>query len=158
MRRRWWLVLGWCAVTAGVCQRELTLPSAADLKGMYGDAALARLNGNVVEVVVRQPREHLERGGRLWAQVGPYIYLFTPETREVFQNYTGVAAVRAITRMPGGGEIARATLVRDTLTDYTWQRAFELAAEARRSGSENPKAVYDLIRWAERYTDFRYSY
>lgn len=157
-RCRWWLVLGCCAVTAGACQRELTLPGAADLEGVYGEAARVRLNGNVVEVVVQQPREHLERGGRLWAQVGPYIYLFTPETREIFQKYTGVAAVRAITRMPGAGEIARATLVRDTLNDYTWPRAFELAAEARRSGSENPKVVYDFVRWAERYTDFHYSY
>lgn len=125
---------------------------------MYGESAAVRLNGNVVEIVVRQPREHLERGGSLWAQVGPYIYLFTPETREIFQKYDGVAAVRAITRVPGGGEIARATLVRDTLTDYTWQRAFELANEARRQGSEHPKALYDFIRWAEQYTDYRYTY
>lgn len=157
-KRRWWLVLGWCVVTAAMCERELTLPSEADLRGTYGEAAHVRLNGNVVEVVVQQPREHLERGGQLWVKVGPYIYLFTPQTREIFEKYTGVAAVRAITRMPGAGEIARATLVRDTLNDYTWPRAFELAAEARRSGSEDPKAVYDFVRWAERYTDHQYSY
>jgi hypothetical protein len=148
----------WCTLGAAICARERTLPTESELRGLYGESADVRLSGNVVEVLVRQPREHLERGGSLWAQVGPYIYLFTPETREIFQKYDGVAAVRAITRMPGDGEIARATLVRDTLTDYTWQRAFELANEARRHGSERPKALYDLIRWAEQYTDYRYTY
>ncbi len=107
---------------------------------------------------MRQPREHLERGGRLWAQVGPYIYLFTPETRDLFWDYPDLAAVRVITRTTGGKEVARATLVRDTLSDVLWSRAINLAGRARVEGTQRPKAVYDLVRWGERYAEYRYSY
>lgn len=146
------------AVALAACRPEPSLPAESELQGLYGENAAVRLNGNVVEVTVRQPRTHLERGGTLWAQVGPYIYVFTPETQRLFERYPAVAAVRAITRLPTGEEIARATLVRDTLTEITWRRALILAGHARAEGSNRPKALYDLIRWGERYTEYRYSF
>lgn len=156
MERRLLLLVGLAGGTLAGCERELTLPAESELRGLYGRAHV-RLSGNVVEVVAEQPRAHVERGGSLWVKVGPYIYLFTPETRDLFERYDGLAAVRAVTRLPSGEEIARATLVRDTLTEITWRRAINLAGHARREGSDRPKALYDLIRWGEEYTDHHYS-
>lgn len=153
------IALGLCAaLVLSACKREFPLPAESELQGLYGAAASVDLNGNVVEVVVRQPQAHLERGGRLWARVGPYVYLFSPETRGLFERYEGVAAVRAITRTPSGREIARATLVRDTVSDVLWHRFLNMAKAVRLEGSDRPKTLYDLVRWGERYTDHRYSY
>ena len=151
-------VAGGLALAGSACRREWTLPTESELREIYGAGVSARVTGNVAEIVVRQPREHLRRGGSLWARVGPYIYLLSPQTRELFERYPDLAAVRVITRLPDGREVARGTLVRDTLPEGLWPRAIELAARARLEGSEHPQRLDDLVRWGERYVRYRYSY
>ena len=73
------------------------------------------MNGNVAEITLVQPARHLQRGGSLWAKVGPYVLLFSEETENLFQDYPGLAGVRAITMTPGGTEVARALLPRESL-------------------------------------------
>lgn len=139
-----------------VCERELRLPKESALRDLYGEGAIAVLSGNVAEVVVIQPEEQIARGGTLWAHVGPYIYLFSPQTRDLFRRYNGLAAVRVITRSESGEEIARAMLVRDTLSDILWRRSLNIAGRARLEGTQNPNRLYDLVRWGERYAEYRY--
>jgi hypothetical protein len=81
----------------------------------HGLRAEFRYSGNVLELVVQQPPDQLRRGGPLWARVGPYIYLFSPGTRQLFADHPGLAGVRAIT-MAGDTEVARALLEREALT------------------------------------------
>lgn len=136
----------------------LTLPDASELEGLYGPAADVRLDGNVVEVMVEQDPDHLARGGALWARAGPYIFLFSPQTREIFQRYDGVAAVRVRTvRGPGGDEVGRATLRRDTLTVVSWQRANQRVARARQEGTERPWYLEQLVRFGEEWAEYEYA-
>jgi len=114
-------------------------------------------DGNIVEVVKTQPIDQLQRGGSLWARVGPYIYLFNPATRSLFETYEGVAAVRAITRTPAGAEIARAMLLRSTLNEASWPRALQLLSRAVTQGTDQPTTVQDLVIFGERWTEHRYN-
>lgn len=143
----------------GACAPEpdLELPSASELEGLYGSRASLRLNGNVVEVDVEQDPRQLERGGPLWARVGPYIYLFSPQTRDVFQQYSGVAAVRVRTRTPGGEEVARAMLHRDELSSLTWPDAIQRVARARKEGTERPGYLENLVEFGEDRTTHEYN-
>src|SRR5690606_10846583 len=93
----------------------------------------------------------------LWARVGPYVYLLSPGTRDLFEAYPGVAAVRVITLAPGDVEVARATLLRDTLRDILWRRTLNLLGRALRDGPARPPPLQDLAEWGERYTDHRYA-
>src|SRR5690606_40075884 len=81
-------------------RQDLSLPSAEDVAQLYArqgvDADVA-LSGNVVEIRVTQDWRQLQRGGSLWARVGPYIYVFSPATKELFETWGGVSAGRAIT-------------------------------------------------------------
>lgn len=147
-------------VAAGGCSSEPEgprLPSAGQLEGIYGDRATARMNGNVVDVRIEQSSRQLERGGRLWARVGPYIYLLSPQTRELFQEYPGVAAVRARTVNEAGDWIAEALLRRDALNPITWKDARRVVARARRQGTDKPGYLEDLIRFGEEHTEHRYN-
>lgn len=153
------VVLAVVAATAGCRRVELRLPTAEEVEARYpyeGRFAVS-LRGNVVELRAHQPTDHLRRGGALWAKVGPYILLFSEETRRLFQDYPGVAAVRAITLAPGGSEIARATLLRDELNEITWREALALAGHARVEGTRRPTRLEALVRWGEDHTSFRYS-
>lgn len=116
-----------------------------------------RVSGNVVEVHVRQPYGQLDRGGSLWARVGPYVYLMTPSTRAVFDNFPGVAAVRVVTYLPDGEEVARAMLRRDALTDVRWRRTLNILGHALQQGRENPRKLEELTEWSEQYTEFHYN-
>lgn len=140
------------------CERELRLPRESALRDLYGEGASAVLSGNVVEVVVIQPQEQIAQGGTLWARVGPYIYLFSPQTRDLLRRYNGLAAVRVITRSESGAEIARATLVRDTLSEILWRRSLNIAGHARLEGTEHPNRLDELVRWGERYAEYRYTH
>jgi hypothetical protein len=63
---------------------ELTLPTTEQVEAAYASAAELEevgLSGNVAHIVIRQSPDQLRRGGSLWARVGPYIYLFSDETR-----------------------------------------------------------------------------
>lgn len=136
---------------------DLTLPSPSEIEGMYGSGAEVRLNGNVVDVRVEQEADQLRRGGPLWARVGPYIYLFSPQTRELLQRHDGVAAVRVRTVAPDGERIAEALLPRDTLTSVTWREATQRVAKARQEGTANPAYLEALVRFGEDYARFEYA-
>lgn len=150
----------------GACDRimpqraDLTLPPAADVQALYarhGVTADVELNGNVAELHVTQDAAQLRRGGSLWARVGPYIYVFSPGTREVFESWAGVSAVRVITRTPAGEEIARALLTRDRLNDITWRRALNVLGNALQEGSERPSRMDDLVQFGEENTEYQYN-
>lgn len=135
------------------------MPSASEVESYYtyrGELE-ASVRGATVEIRATQPREQLERGGALWARVGPYILLFSEETRSLFETYGGLEAVRVVTTTPEGEEVARAFLPRDAMTGLMWGRALDLAARARRSGTERPTLLEALVRWGEDHTDFRYA-
>ncbi len=153
-----------CAVAA--CDRimperqDLSLPSAEEATQLYerhGIEADVTLSGNVVEVRVTQDARQLQRGGSLWARVGPYIYVFSPATKELFESWGGVAAVRAITVTGRGQEVARALLARNTLNDVTWRRALNILGTALQEGTERPSRLDELVEWGEEHTEFRYS-
>ncbi len=116
-----------------------------------------RLRGNIVEVHVEQPYRQLERGGSLWARVGPYVYLMTPSTRSLFEAYPGIAAVRVITRLPDGDEVARAMLRRNAMSDVQWRRTLNILGTALEGGRENPRKLEELTEWSEERTEFRYN-
>lgn len=135
------------------------LPPIETVREMYrsrGTTADIRYNGNVVELRVRQSASQLERGGSMWARVGPYIHLFTPGTRDVMAAYPAVSAVRAITTT-GGREIARAMLVNDSLGTVQWRRAINLLGQALRDGSTNPVRLEELVRFGEMHTTHQYN-
>ena len=137
--------------------RAPDLPDASSLEGLYGDRASATLNGNVVDVRVRQDAAQLQRGGPLWAKVGPYIYLFSPQTREIFTEYDGVAAVRVRTLTGNDSWVAEATLHRDALNALTWKDAVRTVARARQQGTDKPGYLEDLVEFGEDRTDHRYN-
>ncbi len=149
------LLLG---LLAGCEERDLSLPTARAVEAAYDyDGELSvTMSGNVAEVTIVQPAQQLQRGGSLWAKVGPYILLFSRETETLFQEYPGLAGVRVITRS-GGNEVARALLPRDTLNDLTWRRALNIAGLARRDGTERPTRLEDLVRWGEDHTEHEYN-
>jgi hypothetical protein len=151
------------AVTA--CDRILperastTMPELAVLDSLYArsvQGAEVRYSGNVVEVVVQQPSDQLRRGGTLWARVGPYIYLFSPVTRQVLTEYPAVAGVRVIT-MEGRTEVARALLLRDRLNEITWRRAHNVLGTALEQGTERPSTMDRLVQFGEEHTEYEYN-
>lgn len=152
-----------CVVAATACDSGSTddgaRPTASVVESYYTypHGLEAEVSGDVVEVRAVQPREQLRRGGRLWARVGPYVLLFTEETRRLFEDFPGVTAVRAVTQTPEGQEVARAYLHRNALTGVTWRRALNIAGHARQSGTDRPALLEDLVRWGEDHTDFEYA-
>lgn len=138
---------------------DMTVPTAAQADsifqahGIHGSVAIS---GNVVEVSTSQARDQLQRGGELWARVGPFIYLFSPATTELFGAYPGLAAVRARTLL-GDAEVARAQLVRDTMRGGDWRQARLLLAQALREGTARPSRLEALVHFGERFTTYDYS-
>lgn len=138
---------------------ESAVPSASAVESYYtyrGELE-ATVQGRTVELQATQDPEQLRRGGRLWARVGPYVLLFSSETRQLFEDYGGLEAVRAITETPEGQEIARAYLPRNVLTDITWRRAMNIAGRARLGGTDRPTLLEELVRWGEEHTDYEYA-
>lgn len=133
------------------------LPTASALDGLYGSRASVQLRGNVVDVSVEQPADQLQRGGALWAKVGPYIFVFSPQTRELFQSYPDLAAVRVRTFDGAGNRIAEAMLRRDALNELTWREAERRVARARTEGTERPGLMEDLVRYGEDLTTYEYN-
>ena len=146
-------------VMAG-CQEpaHLGLPSARDVEAYYESESVleADVTGNVAVITVSQSPQDLRRGGALWAKVGPYVYLFTDETLQLFEDYPGLAAVRVITRV-GSSEVANALLARDELSDVLWRRALNIAGQARRDGTLRVTLLEDLVDWGEAHTQFEYN-
>jgi hypothetical protein len=138
---------------------DMGLPDLPEVAALYAERGLTaefRYSGNVVEMVIQQPGDQLRRGGALWARVGPYIYLFSPGTRELFDRYPAVAGVRAIT-MAGDAEVARALLVREGLNDYNWRRALAILGEALDQGTARPVTMDRLVQFGEQHTQFEYN-
>jgi len=141
-------------------RQDLSLPTvdeATEVYSRHGVHGTTTLNGNVVELRVSQDARQLQRGGSLWARVGPYVYVFSPATKEVFEGWGGVAAVRAITVTTRGEEVARATLPRDALNEVTWRRTLNLLGTALRDGTERPSRLEELVEWGEEYTTHTYN-
>lgn len=155
------LFLGGCDEARDLLGREAEPPPAADEVAPYyaehRGVLDVSVNGNVVELEVRQPYRQLQRGGSLWARVGPFVYLMTPATRQVFTDFPGVAAVRVVTVLPDGDEVARAMLMRDALSDVRWRRTFNILGHALQEGARNPRQLERLTEWGEQHTEFEYN-
>lgn len=168
MKHAWVAGVVACVLVSGGCDRARDYlagdpeapPEAAQVEPYYASHSgliQLRMSGNVVELEVNQPYQQLDRGGSLWARVGPYVYLFTPATRDVFQAFPGVAAVRVITRLPDGSEVARAMLRRDALGEVRWRRSLNLLGHALQNGRESPRRLEELTEWGETYTEYSYN-
>jgi hypothetical protein len=154
------LLAGITVVVGTGCEEpDLRVPSAAEVAVYYeGTPGLSvEMSGNVAEITVVQPYAQVRRGGTLWAKVGPYIYLFTEETESLLVDFGGLAGVRVVTTTSSRGEVARAFLRRDAMTDVRWRRAKNIAGRARRDGTERPSLLEELVRWGEDHTEFSYS-
>jgi hypothetical protein len=139
---------------------DLTLPNEDELEAYFSTVVgleEVSISGNVAVVVVRQSSEQLRRGGSIWARVGPYVYLFSDETRRLFEDHAGLAAVRVITKTDSGATVANALLARDELSDVLWRRSLNIAGLARRDGTQRVTLLEDLIAWGEDHTEFEYS-
>lgn len=143
----------------GACEAEPSreLPTEAVLDSVYGERVDISLNGNVVELAVTQDSDQLTRGGSVWAKAGPYIYLFTPQTRELLEAYGGIGGVRVTTLDANGRLIARALLERGALNSVTWQRAINVAGRARVEGTRRPQTMVNLADFGEENTSYEYS-
>ena len=138
---------------------DTALPPADSVQALLAASGIAgdiRYSGNVLEIVVQQPADQLRRGGPLWARVGPYIYLFTPGTRQLINRHHGIAGVRVITRV-GNTEVARAMLLREGLNDHTWPRAINTMATAIEGGTARPSTIERLANFGEQHTQFEYN-
>lgn len=156
-----WKVLGALALvgmTSACEEPDLTLPTDAQVAEYFSASQIisAEMVGNVAEVTVAQSADQLRRGGRLWAQMGPYIYLFSEPTQTLFRDFGGLAAVRVVTQV-GRAEVARALLARPTLNDLTWRRAINVAGRARLEGTQRLTLLEDLIEFGEDHTEFTYN-
>jgi hypothetical protein len=150
------LVFWGCDQVETYLHRETPAPPTAEEVEHRGVIDVT-MNGNVVELRVRQPFRQLERGGSLWARVGPFVYLMSPSTRSVFEELPGVAAVRVITVLPNGDEVARAMLRRDGLSGVEWRRTLNILGHALQEGQENPRRLEELTEWGEDHTEFHYN-
>ncbi len=156
---------GWgmsVAVVAALvaCQEpeSLTLPGAEEAAAYYeyGRGLDAEIVGNVAVITVVQSAQQLRSGGKLWAKVGPYVFLFSEETQQLFTDWSGLAGVRVITKV-GEAEVANALLTRDELSDVLWRRSLNIAGRARRDGTNRMTLLEDLVGWGEDHTEFTYN-
>ncbi len=135
------------------------VPSAEEVAVYFdyaGDLSV-EISGNVAQVTVVVDRDEYARGGELWARAFPYIVLFTPGTRDALNEHPGLGGVRSVVRYGDGTLVARALLERGALTPVSWQRALNVAAEARAQGTERPGFMRDLVRWGEDHTTHEYN-
>lgn len=155
-----------CALALGGCDRlfnrnAAALPAIADVRASYDKSGVTNAeidyDGTVIVMRVRQPPAQLQRGGSLWAKVGPYIYLFNPATQRIMDANPRITAVRVITLGTRGREVARATLPAGALNELTWLRTLNLLGHAVNEGTARPVTLEDLVRWGEQYTRFRYN-
>ncbi len=144
----------------GACeQSELIVPTTSQVSERFSatESVTVVMSGNVAEITVLQPYSQVRRGGNLWAKVGPHIYLFSDEAYSLLTDFSGLAGVRVITTTRTQGEIARAFIRRDALTDVLWRRAKNIAGRARVDGTKKPSLLEDLVEWGEDRTEFSYN-
>lgn len=154
------LALAWAGLSLACRQpasRALPTPEQISALYSYQGELEAELSGNIAVITVSQPASQLRRGGSLWAKVGPYVIVFSEETRNLMREYPALAGVRVVTRVAGGPEIARATLARSELSDVLWRRSLNIAGHARKEGTQRPALLDNLVRWGEEHTDFEYN-
>lgn len=153
------LALALVGLLSGCEEPELAVPTAGEVESYYSISthSTVEMSGNVAVIEVWQPGDQLRRGGPLWARVGPYFYIFTEATRDLLNDFSGLAAVRVITRSPEGDEVARATLSRDGLNAVTWRRALNVTGRARLGGTERVGLIQDLVEYGEDHTTFEYN-
>jgi hypothetical protein len=134
------------------------MPTAAEVESYYEyeDDLEAEIVGNVAVITVEQSAMQIRRGGRLWAKVGPYIFLFTEETRQLFEDFPGLAGVRVNTRV-GDAQVATALLAREDMPDILWRRSLNIAGKARRDGTRQMTLLEDLVEWGESHTEYEYN-
>lgn len=152
-------ILGVVALLSACEPVELIVPTESQVAARFAatESVTVRMSGNVAEVTVLQPYSQVRRGGTLWAKVGPYIYLFSDEVHTLLTDFNGLAGVRVITRTSTQGEIARAFITRDALTDVLWRRGKNIAGRARRDGTTRPVLLEDLVEWGEDRTEYSYN-
>ena len=160
MRTVWGFLLpAMLSLSAAACaggDAPSVLPDEATIEAAYGGEAEAEVSGNLVRLTVRMP-EGFERGGTLWAKSGPYFYLFTTATRDLFAAYEDLAALEVSAVTDEGEEVARARLLRTDLNAITWRRALAYAAQAQTEGTESPRHVDRLVRWGEDVAEHEYN-
>ena len=148
-------------LSVGACEEpDLSVPTDSQAQAYFADTqgVTVEVGGNVALVTVDQPFQQLRSGGSLWAKVGPYVYLFSDATEQLFKDFGGLAAVRVTTRTGSRQErVATALLARNGLNDLTWRRARNIAGRARLEGTARPSLLEDLVRWGEDHTEFEYS-
>lgn len=140
--------------------KPAAMPDSATVAGYYKEHRNiidVAIDGNVVDLRVQQPVRQLLRGGALWARVGPFVYLLSPGTRDLFERQPGVAAVRVTTVLPDGKKVAWAQLKRDTLSEFGWKKAINLLARALRPGPTQPRDLEELRIWGEQQTEHWYN-
>ncbi len=137
---------------------DLPMPDAEQVVEYYDYAhgLEAEIVGNVASITVEQSAQQLRDGGRLWARVGPYIFLFSEETRQLLDDWPGLAGVRVSTRV-GSAEVATALLAREDMPDILWRRALNIAGKARRDGAQQMTLLEDLGAWGETHTEVEYN-
>lgn len=150
--------LTWLAAAACVDRPELTLPTAGEVESYYEyeNDFEAEIVGNVAVITVEQSAMQIRRGGRLWAMVGPYIFLFTEETRQLLEDHPGLAGVRVNTRV-GSAQVATALLAREDMPDILWRRSLNIAGKARRDGTQRMTLLEELVEWGESHTEYEYN-
>lgn len=144
------------------CEREgaeRPVPAAEELvrHWEYAGPLSVEVSGNVAQISVTIDPADYARGGDLWAKAFPYIFIFSPGTREAFREHPGLGGVRVMTLHPGGDIMAQALLERGTLAENTWRRALNVAGRARQEGTERPGYMSDLVHFGEDHTDFQYN-
>jgi hypothetical protein len=148
-----------CVAVLGIagCEQSSApvLPDPVEAGERYRETA--ELRGNLLEVRVEVPGDRM-RGGGLWARSGPYFYLFSVATRDLFREYPDLAAVRVVTVTERGEEVARAMLTRGDLNEVTWRHALAYASRAQTEGTANPGHVAKLVREGEdAVTEYAYN-
>ena len=147
-------------VGLGGCLRSeepVVLPEAEEVEAWFDGAAAASLDGRRLVIEAVMEPDHLARGGLLWLRATPYFYLFNAHVRQVLLDYPSVEGVDVVIRGDGAATLARVSLDRSTLTIYEWDRALAYTARAQRDGTEQPRFMSELLRWAEERVDHEYT-
>lgn len=167
-RHAWWLtasilgllVIAGCDRIPVPDQEGEPPPAASDLEGYYsfpsGDVTVG-MSGNVAQITITVDPEPFRRGGDLWAKSLPYLFIFSPGTRDAFDEHPGLGGVRVLVNHPSGNVMAQARLARQELTARDWREALNIAGEARREGTDRPGLMSTLVQWGEEHTEFEYN-
>jgi hypothetical protein len=134
-------------------------PSAGEVRSHYAyEGSLdVEMSGNVAQISVTIDRDQFLMGGALWAKAAPYIFLFSPSTREALETLPGLGGVRIIVNYENGAMVGQALLERSTLNSVGWDRALNVAGLARTQGTQSPGYMRDLVSWGEDHTEFQYN-